>query len=169
MSPGWELFQVSSLRLQWWEFQIFTHGWIKAPDPADSSLTLRFTGTFHLSFHHVCIRGRMGSRECGGPSETRLVVEAARLALFCCHVVEGDCCGVELCFLGSVCNNLSALLGECVEAAVAENKVSLISKPKAYSSIIRLTGTLLRTVSFMFSCSEGHHQARAGDCIPQIR
>lgn len=51
------------------------------------------------------------------------------LAFSCCHGRRGNCHWVGLCFLGSVCSNLSSQLGECVEDAVTGNTVSLISKP----------------------------------------
>lgn len=72
------------------------------------------------------------------------------LAFSCCHGRRGDCHWVGLCFLGSVCSNLSSQLGECVEGAVTGNKVSLISKPLGCNATVRLVGTPRSIESFVF-------------------
>lgn len=64
------------------------------------------------------------------------------LAFSCCHGRRGDCHWVGLWFPGSVCSNLSSQLGECVEAAVTGNKVSLISKPLGCNASVRLVREL---------------------------
>ncbi len=75
------------------------------------------------------------------------------LAFSCCHGRRKDCHWVGLCFLGSVCSNLSSQLGECVESAVTGNKVSLISKPIGCNATNSLVGTPLSIESCVFISS----------------
>lgn len=52
------------------------------------------------------------------------------LAFSCCHGRRRDCHWVGLCFLGSVCSNLSSQQGECVESAVTDKQTYRMQRYK---------------------------------------